>query len=79
MVYSDYFNKIKGLLNIQVADVERVGFDKIAPRFYVVPHQRSKHFIGGYRILRKLGHQFCTEIFEPEQLAAWLATGSARP
>ncbi|MHC4938069.1 MAG: hypothetical protein ACYTHK_03780 [Planctomycetota bacterium] len=31
------------------------------------------------RILRKLGHQFCTEIFEPEQLAAWLATGSARP
>jgi hypothetical protein len=31
------------------------------------------------RIMRQLGHRYCTEIFEPEQLATWLATGSARP
>jgi len=31
------------------------------------------------RILRELGHRYCVEVFEPEQLAEWLATGPARP
>ena len=31
------------------------------------------------RILRRLGHRYCTEFFDPAQLPVWLATGAARP
>jgi len=31
------------------------------------------------RVLRDLGRRYCEQVFDAEQLATWLATGSARP